>query len=428
MEVLINLIQGIGIVIFEIICCIIFLSSFFEKRENYIVWQKISLPLLSIIVYLGASIFGNNILLKTCFTFITVSIIMFIYFRVKLIVGIIFTSVFEGIIYGIDYLVLLLFSEITMSTYPEHILTIFISKMLLFACVLFINKKWGMKNFFNALSDSEWLRFLYFPVSTIIIFVITLINVKGIKDDKLLDVIIVVAFFLIGMNILLLRLIGDIVEREQKLNETALFDERAENQKEMYKLISDNYYKERKKTHEYKNHMNCIAGMLKEGEIKEAEEYVSGITGDLKKDPNLIDTNNIAVNIVLNSKYQEAVNKNIMVILQVNDLSNIKIKNEDIVVILANMLNNAIEACEKLKVNKKIWIKLVDEDKMTVISIKNTSEQRFLNKVLITTKSNKIEHGFGIENIREITNKYGGSDHIKQESGIFIFTIIFPHD
>lgn len=54
------------------------------------------------------------------------------------------------------------------------------------------------------------------------------------------------------MNLLLLRLIGDIVEREQKLNETALFDERAENQKEMYKLISDNYYKERKKTHEYK--------------------------------------------------------------------------------------------------------------------------------------------------------------------------------
>lgn len=49
------------------------------------------------------------------------------------------------------------------------------------------------------------------------------------------------------MNLLLLRLIGDIVEREQKLNETALFDVRAENQKEMYKLISDNYYEERKK-------------------------------------------------------------------------------------------------------------------------------------------------------------------------------------
>ena len=428
MEILINLIQGIGIVFFDIICCKNFFSSFFEKRKDFIIWQKISLPLLSILVYGGALVFSNNILLKACYTFIIVSIIMFSYFKVKLIVGIIFTSIFEGLIYGIDYLVLLLFSEITMSTYSEHILTIFVSKMLLFACVLFINKKWGIKNFFDVLSDSEWLRFLYFPFSTIIIFVITLINIKGIEDEKLQDVIIVIAFFLIGMNILLLRLIGDIVEREQKLNETALFDERAENQKEVYKLISDNYYKERKKTHEYKNHMSCIAGMLKNGEIKEVEEYVSGITGELKRDPNLIDTNNIAVNIVLNTKYQEAVNKNIMVILQVNDLSNIKIRNEDIVVIFTNMLNNAIEACEKLKSNKKIWIKFVDEDKMTVISIKNTCEQRLLNKMLRTTKSDKIEHGFGIENIRELTNKYGGSDYIKQESGRFIFTIIFPHD
>ena len=169
-----------------------------------------------------------------------------------------------------------------------------------------------------------------------------------------------------------------------------------------YKVISANYYKERKKTHEYKNHMSCIAGMLKEGEIEEAEEYVSGITGELKKDPNLIDTNNLAVNIVLNTKYQEATSKNIMVILQVNDLSNIKIKNDDIVVILANMLNNAIEACDNLKSNRKIWIKIIDEAKMTIISVKNTKEQRIFDKMLRTTKPNKEEHGFGIKNIQEI--------------------------
>ena len=428
METWINLIQGIGIVFFEILCCKIFVSSFFEKRQNFLIWQKISLPVLSVLVYLGAMIFSNNIFIKTCFTFLTVSFIMLSCYKVKLIVGIIFTSVFEGIIYGIDYFVLLLFSEITMSTYPERILIIFISKMLLFACVVFINKKWSSKNFFNVLSDSEWLRFLYFPVATIIIFVITLVNIREIEDDKLLDVIIVIAFFLLGMNILLLRLIGDIVEREHKLKESALFNERAENQREMYKVISANYYKERKKTHEYKNHMSCIAGMLKEGEIEEAEEYVSGITGELKKDPNLIDTNNLAVNIVLNTKYQEATSKNIMVILQVNDLSNIKIKNDDIVVILANMLNNAIEACDNLKSNRKIWIKIIDEAKMTIISVKNTKEQRIFDKMLRTTKPNKEEHGFGIKNIQEIVYKYGGSDYIKQESEKYTFTIIFPHD
>lgn len=424
----IDIIQGIGIIFFEIICCIIFMSSFFEKRENHLIWQKISLPILVAFIYLGAWLFSNNIIIKTCFTFVTVSIIIFSYFKVKFVVGIIFTSIFECIIYGIDYLVLLVFSEIDMSTNPEHILTIFISKMLLFACVLFINKKWGIKNFFHLLTDSEWLRFLYFPISTVIIFVITLINIEGIKDDKLLDVIIIVALFLIGMNILMLRLIGDIVEREQKLNKTSLFDERAENQKEMYKIISNNYYQERKKTHEYKNHMTCIACMLKEGEIQEAIDYISGIIGELKGDPNLIDTNNLAVNIVLNTKYQEAISKNIMVILQLNDLSKIRIKNDDIVVILSNILNNAIEACIKLKSDRKIWIKIVDEEKMTIISIKNTCEERISDKMLITSKSNKLEHGFGISNICEIIDKYDGVDIIRQENGRFVFTMLFPHD
>ena len=70
MEIWINFIQGIGIIFFEIICCRNFFSSFFEKRNDFILWQKISLPLLSVLVYFGALIFNNNILLKTCYTFI----------------------------------------------------------------------------------------------------------------------------------------------------------------------------------------------------------------------------------------------------------------------------------------------------------------------------------------------------------------------
>lgn len=428
MESFIDVIQGTGIVFIEIICCIIFLSAFFEKRKENIIWQKVSLPLLTMIVYGGTWLFSTHIIIKTFFTFIIISIIMFTCFRVKFIVGIIFTGIFEGILYGIDYLVLLLFYKITLPENPEHILIIFISKMLLFSCVVFINKNWGIKILFHILTNREWLRFLYFPISTIIILIIMLININGITNDKLSNIVGIISMFLVGMNIILLKLLSEIVEREQKLNESNLFDERASNQIEMYKIIADNYYKERKKTHEYKNHMACIAGMLEEGKMQETIEYVSKINGVLRKDPNLIDTNNLAINIVLNSKYQEAIRKDIMVILQLNDLSKIKIKNDDIVVVLSNMLNNAIEACEKLKTDRKIWIKIVDENKMTVISIKNTCEQNILNSLLRTSKNNRIEHGFGISNIREIINKYDGNDYIKQEIGRFIFTILIPHN
>ena len=45
---------------------------------------------------------------------------------------------------------------------------------------------------------------------------------------------------------------------------------------------------------------------------------------------------------------EEAISKNIVFVFKVNDLSKIVIKDEDLVVILANLLNNAIEACEKM--------------------------------------------------------------------------------
>lgn len=58
------------------------------------------------------------------------------------------------------------------------------------------------------------------------------------------------------------------------------------------------------------------------------------------------------INAILNTKYQEAISKNIVFVFKVNDLSKIVIKDEDLVVILANLLNNAIEACENVRKRK----------------------------------------------------------------------------
>ena len=49
-------------------------------------------------------------------------------------------------------------------------------------------------------------------------------------------------------------------------------------------------------------------------------------------------------------------------VFKVNDLSKIVIEDEDLVVILANLLNNAIEACEKCEEKKTIKLKFVIEE------------------------------------------------------------------
>ena len=143
-----------------------------------------------------------------------------------------------------------------------------------------------------------------------------------------------------------------------------------------------------------------------------------------------IDTNNVIVNAILNTKYQEAEENKIVFVLRVNDLSGLRMEDEDIVTILSNLLNNAIEACKKCEIDRRILkLKFVNEDGMIKIGVRNTFDTPILykNGEIQTTKLVKAEeHGVGIRNIIEIIDKYGGSYAIKNKNQEFFFSIIIP--
>lgn len=115
-------------------------------------------------------------------------------------------------------------------------------------------------------------------------------------------------------------------------------------------------------------------------------------------------------------------------VFRVNDLSNLKIKDEDVVTILSNLLNNAIEACEGCKKDKIVKLKFVKEDKI-IISVKNTFNHviRYENGEIKTTKiSDAEDHGMGIENIIRVIEKYNGSYIIDDSKKEFYFSIVIP--
>ena len=134
----------------------------------------------------------------------------------------------------------------------------------------------------------------------------------------------------------------------------------------------------------------------------ELESYVRNISGHLSTELDYIRTNNVIVDAILNSKYKETLNKGIVFIFQINDLSGINICDEDIVVILSNLLNNAIEACEKCLGKKVMKMKFVKEKDSVIISVKNTYDGKIdiIDGEIQTSKKYEIgEHGIGIKNI-----------------------------
>ncbi len=107
---------------------------------------------------------------------------------------------------------------------------------------------------------------------------------------------------------------------------------------------------QRKLSHEYKNQITCIQALCETGEYDKLKEYLGQINGEVLHDLDYIDTNHVFVNAVLNAKYQEAAERDILFVCKINDLSGVTMNSSDLVVLLSNLLNNAIEACEKCEV------------------------------------------------------------------------------
>lgn len=106
---------------------------------------------------------------------------------------------------------------------------------------------------------------------------------------------------------------------------------------------------------------------------------------------------------LFNTKAAEATQKKISIDFEVNDLSNLPFDVSDMVVLLSNLLDNAIEACQQYdKGDKAIHVMAVAQQDF-FISVRNTSEPVvIISGSIPTTKPEPQMHGFGLANIRLI--------------------------
>ena len=159
------------------------------------------------------------------------------------------------------------------------------------------------------------------------------------------------------------------------------------------------------------------------------DKYIQIICGGLVSEFPAIQTNNVIVDAILNSKYQEMKEKKIVFVFKMSDLSEIHIQDEDVVVILSNLPNNAIEACEQCEDKKEIKVKFVREDNAVVLSVKNTCTHKIIYKdgeIQTTKEHEKEEHGVGIKNITDTITRYGGYYAIQNTEGEFYFSAVIP--
>lgn len=293
-------------------------------------------------------------------------------------------------------------------TWSQWIMAIFVQLVLFLITIILKGIFKKQRNI--RLTVSEWIRFALFAIFSAGTISTIYIRFEIIQQEKMETVYLWVSLGLLLMNVLIYTLICDISKRDAQIQDDSLFRERAEQEMKMYHSVSENYEKQQKREHEYKNQLACIGTLLRDKDYDEAEKYLQEITHDYTKSEHVIDANHVIVNAILNSKYKEARDKGILMTVMLSDLAGIRITDKDIVIILSNLLNNAIEACEKCE-KRIIKVKIVREDQQLLVAISNTYQcpPIQVSGVFQTTKTQDAEnHGIGLENVKAVVDNYDG--------------------
>ena len=407
---------GVLYTVLFVILCVMFIGTFSEKRDLSGKWCRYAVIGAMILADYFISVkLDGDIILKEIAIIVTGTLFMCLCFRQRWIKTAIFVLLYQGICFVTDYISIIMLSKcfptITMERLSEPLINAMLGilSQMLQVCFIMVLR-----------------RYTIVPVYTIIVLIALLTNFEIPESDHQKNILICIAFGLLVMNIIVFCLINDILKREVQITENRLLLERVKNETGMYRTISENYDKQKKREHEYKNQLALIAALASENRVDEINHYLKQYNHEIMQHTDFIDTNNVIVNAILNSKYQETREKGIVFVVKVNDLSDLRIKDEDIVLILSNLLNNAIEACEQCE-KPIIKMKFVKEEHQIVLSVTNTFSGKpvIVGKRYITTKNEEADrHGIGLENIKETVEKYDGSCVIKHDKNNFKVAIL----
>lgn len=214
-------------------------------------------------------------------------------------------------------------------------------------------------------------------------------------------------------------------EKEQVYNIITLRNEMME---EFYTEREQIYKQTRRLGHDFKNHISCILALLNINKVDEAKKYAEDICDSITVHSVLIRSGNDIVDAVLNQKLSAAQKSYIHMDMDAVIPKEIRIKSIHLCAILANIIDNAIEASVKNKDenNRRINIKIGPYKDYLLISVSNAVKSNPLINIkkFKTTKEDNKTHGLGIQIVQNIVEKYNGSIEYGFENNILTVKIL----
>ena len=290
-----------------------------------------------------------------------------------------------------------------------------------------IFSKIAKSHFEEKLKWKDWALLIAIPVISLLTMIVTMWG--NVQSQTINFWTIINLIGLMVLNVIVFYLVDRLSKQYQMERNNAILVQQVEIEEKSLEVLEATYDTVRSISHDFKNHFACVNGLLEIGDYEEAKKYIRGIHDITTTSILAVDTHNNVIDSILNQKYVIANKRDISLNVLIHDLQELPFETRDLVTILSNALDNAIEACEKQSGHKSIDLKIARTEANIIISVTNPVHHKVAireGNQIPTSKEDGENHGVGLRNVRMIVEKYHGDLFLDCSDTEFKFVSIFP--
>lgn len=416
----------------EAVVFFMMMDAIFERRRAFSIWQFAA----GIVVLTAMIRMVNSFLLfrvGNAFGMILAAVLVSLYFYraswlkrvfVILFFWLLLLGVVEMLVLNVMCLIFGISATEVLTTPAYLLLGIIVSKALDLA----VGYAFCMKNRMKIIEINKtyWLIFFLLFTSAVVTTFLILGMLSELNSSNYNIMAMVSCIGLYASTFLALYLYA----RSQQQNQIIRYQEQAEQQMQAQLKHMDEIILRQNELrafrHDINNQLTALSGYLDAGDLAGGRQYLAGISDHFKSASPAINTGNNALDAILSAKRALAENHGIRFTSKLRVQENLPIAPEDLCIIFGNALDNAIEACDRLPADaeRAIALHLLQDAHTLTCIITNTAPSR-RSASFVTSKTDKAQHGFGLNNIREALDKYGVTPEITWEDGRFTLAFVF---
>lgn len=356
-----------------------------------------------ILLILSITIYSEKLIIKLFYVFIYVMIIF----------------IADPILMGIMYLLRLGSPNEALETGIERILGMVGTKFLYFWMVLIVSRVLMKK--VKEIPIWHWISIILMPIISIVVLYSIFISIAAANNTHNMIIYLISILGMVYINVVMFNFF----ESYSKQMKLAFMETVAEREAENYRGLRLSYAEMQKLKHDFQNELAVLKNMIENRCYESADKHISEVSDFINKSAAICYMGNEAVDSLINIKIKQAEAYNIKIATKVHLFTEMNYNSLELCRIIGNALDNSIEACCKVEIQKRfIYISFKEINDNVLLEISNSSCIAD-TEWLVSTKSDKGMHGYGIQSICSSAERIGGNVNFKYDNGIFTMRLLY---